>query len=124
MIKQHKGTIQNDIDKQLVELEDEIKDPILLRKKIALKCKNLKGKNFLLYSKEQSDFTIITNKNNDKQELVNIIFDVLTDRGTVLCIKENDDLSIDFWIKDKSSEEQFGNYLYKLFECSDWVEEY
>ena len=93
-----------------------------MRNEIALKCKNLKGKNFLLYSKEQSDFTIITNKNNNKQELVNIIFDVLTDRGTVLCIKENEDLSIDFWIKDKSSEEQFNNYLYKLFECSDWVE--
>lgn len=122
MIKQHKGTIQNDIDKQLVELENEIKDPILLRNEIALKCKNLKGKNFLLYSKEQSDFTILRNKNNNKQELVNIIFDVLTDRGTVLCTKENDDLSIDFWIKDKNSEEQFNNYLYKLFECSDWVE--
>lgn len=122
MIKQHEGTIQNDIDKQLVELENEIKDPILLRNEIALKCKNLKGKNFLLYSKEQSDFTILRNKNNNKQELVNIIFDVLTDRGTVLCIKENDDLSIDFWIKDKNSEEQFNNYLYKLFECSDWVE--
>lgn len=124
MIKQHDGYIQNDIDKQLVNLEDGYKDPILLRKAIAENINKLKGKTFLLYSKEQSDFTIIQNKNNDKKELLNILYDVLTDRGLVLKITKNEDKSIDFWVNEKDNEEQFSNYLYKLFECSSWIETY